>query len=341
MDQKQHLENNDKKNGTCKKKYSKLKNIGSILKSGAIIFITCLSSNAMLRYYGKAKNNDYLSENKIFEVGKVDNTLDFYGGDERYIERTLNMFTECDNTMYNHFNTGDNSCIKVGISNQFSQQEKDQINIFYNYLNDVFKVINPSYNFVVGDFSKAKSAIYICKESLPALIGAQCFVEKDFFVNSCIEKANIHINQNLTLSNQAFKIYLAHEMMHVLLGSDDINYKQSRTVSVYNYDDCAYMINQIENALEEEQSGVFTVYPTMTKEEKDTFVTYTPVDIATLVAVYGQNDSLENKKKYVELIKQTLDNCSKVYGDYQPYFDKSFNFKDLTSEFFDDKTFSE
>lgn len=335
-----HNLNPNNKNKTSKpKKYKKRKKLDTALKIGAISMLACLSSNAVLRFYGTSKNNDYLADNQIFEVDKVEHSIDFYGGDERYIKRTLNNFTLRKNIMYNHFNTDDNSCIKVGLSDQFSPQEKQQIQIFYDYLNSVFKVINPSYNFVVGDFSKKQSSIFVCKESLPQKIGAQCKCQKDTVINSRIEKATISINQNIKISNQAFKIYLAHEMMHALLGSPDIDFKQSNTFSVYNYDDCTFMIDQLENAVEKQPNGWHIVYPIMNEQEKNTFVSYTPVDIAALIAVYGKGGT-DNQKKYIELMKQTLDTCGNVYGKNQPFFENTFDFGELTDKYLENDDYS-
>lgn len=332
-------EKDQKHTSISPKKYKKRKKLGAILKTGAITMLACLSSNAILRSYGTSKNNDYLSDNQIFEVGKIDNSIDFFGGDERYIARTLNAFTHRENIMYNHFNTQDNSNIKVGISDQFTHQEKEQIQIYYDYLNSIFKVINPSYNFVVGDFSQSKSSIYLCKENLPKNTGAQCTWKNDWIINSRIEKATIRVNQNITISNQALKIYLAHEMMHALLGSKDIDYQQSNTFSVYNYDDCAFMIDQLENAVEKEPNSWHVKYPVMNEEEKNIFVSYTPVDVAALIAVYGKGGT-DNQKKYIELMKQTLDTCGKVYGDNQPFFEKSFDFGELADKYLDSEDFS-
>lgn len=322
------------------KKYKNKSNLAKGLKIGAVLILTCVSSGVGLRFYATKKNSDYLADNQIFETSKINRNIDFYGGDERYVLQTLNALSFQKSPTYSHFNTKDNLHIKVGVSNQFSKEEKEQIQIYYDYLNDLFKTINPLYHFEVCDYSD-KCSISILKESLPSNIGGQCRCKTDSVVTSRVKKVTISLNKNLKPTNQALKIYLAHEMMHTLLGSPDVDYTQSNTFSVYNYDDCAFMINQLENAVTKEPtSGWHVRYPVMTEQQKNTFISYTPVDVATLIAVYGKGGGTENQKKYVELLMQTLETCGKVYGDNQPFFEDSFDFGSLADKYLESDDFS-
>lgn len=325
------------------RKTQKKKSLNFGLKlGGATLLILSATAGSIfgLHKYAVNKEDNYTNDNyDMWGLDKVEEIMDFFDGDDRYISQYFSMLTMKNNQLYNHFNAKNNSCIKIHISNEFSAEEKKQIGIFYDYLNNLFAKINPDYHFVVGNYTKNDADIVIKRSSLNnTYVGANCVWEKDSIVTSQIKKATITFNSDVSVSNQSIKLYLAHEMMHALLGSSDVDYMKSETFSVYNYDDVSFMINQLEKAktkeeIESQTSGYFhTIYPIMTKEEKDSWIRYTPTDVTALIAIYGK-DFENNKEKYINILKETMDDCANVYGDKQPYFKDNFDFTELVDQY--------
>ncbi|MBO5885072.1 MAG: hypothetical protein J6Q51_04675, partial [Clostridia bacterium] len=77
--------------------------------------------------------------------------------------------------------------------------------------------------------------------------------------------------------------------------------------------------------------------PLMTLEEKNSFVSMLPTDVSTLVALYGDSSTSENRKAYIDLLKEVLATNKKIFDiDYsqfgslssrvteQPYYEDGF-----------------
>lgn len=306
-------------------------------------------------------------ENEIFEEDKVMEDVEYYGGDERYVRNKsdlLTVFTN-DKTKYmTHLDTGHNAEIKVGYDQATVTDEQIvQFNHTFNHLNYLFDTINPDYHFVTGRYSAKESDIYVDFKNLSyikvdegMIAGATTDWDFDFRNSSVIKGAKIHFNNQVELATPELRYFMAHEMMHVLYGSYDVNDMQSPTFSVYNYCDVSYIVGQISRAYEsidDYKNGVIKSIgghwkdllegwgtphlPVMTLEEKHSFVSLLPTDVSTLVAIYGDSSTIENKRAYLDLLNEVLATNKKIfdidrtkYGEIdnnpteQPYYDDDF-----------------
>lgn len=336
-------------------KYQKLKKLNGVKKAIASVFASAILASGIL-VAANLKNKvderndkivEYIDNNTLFAASKVDKYLDFFGADQRYVLLAgRNLDPE---GIYSHFTTEDNSHIKIHISDDFNQTEREHIQIYFDYLNSVFDVINPDYHFVVGDYSKKESQIQLTKATMPKVetgtVGAQTIWHQDEDLYFLSGSSEIQFNNNYDFTNnvQLFKLILAHEMMHVLFQSWDINEEESETFSVYNWGDCDYMASIIKNALPKiPLSYAGPNYTVLNEEEKNSFITYTPVDIATLCALYGEDG---READYIKYIKYTLDVNIRIYDFFsyqlnfkykydQPYFEEDFDFDALAAEYF-------
>ena len=190
---------------------------------------------------------NYTNENQLFDQEKIDEDLEFYGGDERYIASSKDLLNR-DTSLYNHFNIEANRPVKIGFSSDITENEREQFTHTINYIDSVFKVINPEYSFEIVNEPSYKCDIYIDKKPLEKHIGAYVNLKKDIFNKNQVVGGNIHFNSTLESSNTQLRFFLAHEFMHIFFGSGDIDFTQSRTFSLYNYDDIGYINYIVENA---------------------------------------------------------------------------------------------
>ena len=64
--------------------------------------------------------------------------------------------------------------------------------------------------------------------------------------------------------------------------------------------------------------------------DMDSFVNLFPVDVATLVALYGDSSTQENVDKYLDLIRDNWKYCERIYGK-QYYFEDGFTLPESSS----------
>lgn len=324
------------------KKYRVKKNISNFFKTTFLLVAASLPTVGFMSY-GKNKSLKYEQNNFIFENNKVNADIDYFGGDSRYVSNIYNFFYFGQNNLYNHFNLGENRPIKVGFSEKITNEQKEQFDYCFNYLNQIFEIINPKYSFELKDCNQEKECdIFVDFQNIEQRnglnIGAHVNWKKNYFTNSCISSAKITFNSSLKLSNTQLRFYMLHEMMHILLGSSDINEKESETFSIYNYGDVAFIISQIENAYSSKAeiptNGLIIHRPILTKEEKNSYVFLTPVDLATLIALYGDSSKAENKIKYIELLNKTESELTTLFGNQPFYNPKDMpQFKSESNEF--------
>lgn len=268
---------------------------------------------------------DYINANPTFAIEKVDEQLEYWGGDSRYVEQSYNKFLFKDNTIYDHFNVGERPA-RVAYSDVMTEQERENYNHVFEYLNSVFEVVNPKYKFEIVE-GKGNCDIYIDKDSVSEDIGAYVKPKQDSLHTSQVESANIFMNTNIEASDTYRRYMLLHEMMHVLFGSPDVNIYQSKTFSVYNSPDVAFMARKVEEAkvVEEIEEGKYTGdCAFQTTDEKNGFVQFLPTDLSTLIALYGDMTNPENVENYKVLLQDHLQQSYKIYGDFQPYYEKGF-----------------
>lgn len=272
--------------------------------------------------------DNYNNSNYTYDVDNVDKYIDYYGGDSRYLNNSFNPHILGKNELYTHFSPKHDGPIKVVVSDKFDANYVKQIQLSFDHINQIFKTINPAYHFeVTTGNAEQESDIYIrYSTKLPENVGGRIMErKKDGNNTSRIVSSEIAINQNIEISD-AYKRYIVlHEMLHVLLGNYDINEQESETFSVFNYGDIGFMQRHINGARvegEKYEGGWYTA--TLTQEQKDNFVSYTPVDVSTLISVYGDSTTKENRAKYIELLNQVYDNNVEVFGKYQPYYEAGF-----------------
>lgn len=281
--------------------------------------------------YGNETVEQYNNANQVYNIDKVKEDLKFYGGDSRYVDKNLTLFGLKKTELNTHFNIGEERAIKVGYSSNISEEYKQQFQHTFDYVNSIFKVINPNIRFEIVSDSQKNCDVWIQGKPLKKDAGMSIQIETDRINASQITGATINVNSNLELSTPQQRFYLIHELLHLLTGSADVNYYQSPTFSVYNYNDMGFIVSQVETAWESEEekkeatNGHFaTLRPVLTAEEKNSWVTYLPTDIGTLIALYGDSSIPSNKEAYITLLNETLKDCSEKFGKYQPYFVDDF-----------------
>ena len=291
----------------------------------------------------------------VFEEQKVMNDIEYYGGDERYVENEdsfQDLFVKNDVELMNHFNTGKEGPIKVGYATNVSDEQAVQFDYTFKHLNDVFAVINPNYKFETGRFYESESDIFVefepmgrntGSDGMYTTVGAYVDWKFDKDIDEVVRGATIRFNSSLDLAEPQLRYYMLHEMMHVLYGSKDVDWNKSPTFSVYNYCDVDFIIRQISNAYESKEdyennvikslggnwSTLFDIHdkdgnaigrvflPVMTREEKLSFVSLLPTDASTLVALYGDSSKEENRQAYLKLLHNILDTNKEVFDiDY-------------------------
>ena len=281
--------------------------------------------------YGSGPVTEYNQQNQIYSIDKVKEDLEFYGGDSRYVDSKNSLYGLKKAELYSHLNISENRAIKIGYASTITKDEKVQFQHVFDYINSIFKVIDPDIKFEVVDQSQENCDIWIKKDVLGKNTGMNIVTERDLLTGSKLTGAVINVNSTIEMSTPQQRFYMLHEFMHLLTGSNDIDYTTSPTFSVYNYNDMGFIVDQIENAWESEEekkeatNGKFaTVRPIMSEEEQNSWVSYLPTDVGTLIALYGDSSIPENKAAYIDLLNQTLEECSNVFGPRQPFFEDDF-----------------
>ena len=299
------------------------------MKKGTKIAGVLLLSLGMFAGHRVGNNyaEEYVNNNQMFIEEKVDADLAYYGGDTRYVDQKFNMFL-FDDPLYKHFNPDKiNGEIVVGFKDNISDEYMEEIEDVLEYYNGLFEVINPEYHFV----AKRASSLDNCNilvESKPleridesAVVGAMVKQNFDFVNNSRMESANVYINENFNFDGLTLRFAFAHEMMHILYASPDVNGYESPTTSIYNTPDVNMILSDFKNP-----------YAVIHKDhlDMDSFVNLFPVDVATLVALYGDSSTQENVDKYLDLIRDNWKYCERIYGK-QYYFEDGFTLPESSS----------
>ena len=292
-------------------------------RAGALI----LSAGLLFGGYNAGRNQAqaYVDNNQMFTEEKVDADLAYYGGDTRYVNDRYNMFL-FDSPIYAHFAPEKiNGEIVVGFKDNISDEYMEEIEDVLEYYNSLFDVINPDYHFVAKRESDLDSC-NILVESKPlqridqnSIVGAMVEQNFDFVNNSKMKSANVYINSNYDFDGLTLRFAFAHEMMHILYGSKDVNGYESPTVSVYNSPDVNLIVSDFKSP-----------YSALNKDhlDMDSFVNLFPVDVATLIAIYGDSSKPENVNNYLKLMHENLDYCKNIYGR-QYYFEDGFTLPEI------------
>ena len=77
--------------------------------------------------------------------------------------------------------------------------------------------------------------------------------------------------------------------MHILYGSDDIDFTQSKTASLYNYDDVSIITRMVH-------------YDKKDIVDNNSYITLMPTDVSTLIAIYGDKYDQQKRCEYIKLL---------------------------------------
>ena len=86
----------------------------------------------------------YSSNNSIFKADKVYEDLAYYGGGKDYVKQPYSA-TRIKNDLVCHLDTGHNDNIIVGFSDNVTEEQITQYNLFIDYLNN-FMIFRPLYH---------------------------------------------------------------------------------------------------------------------------------------------------------------------------------------------------
>ena len=250
------------------------------------------------------------------ESNKVNTALDFYGGIDRYL---------CDAFFgtYIKFCPFDTKNIKVGIDEKVPEGTKKQVVYCLDYINDMFSVINPNYRFNAIDANTVKSCdIYVGYEDLvkkyddsyrQTMAVTVNRKPRDIFNYVDYSKAEILFNHGWTDGSCYDRMTFLHEMMHVMLLNEDLTSNENEA---YNHKTVPYSllsykhVNEVMFYLD----GCYD-YTDITENDKNTFVSYTPFDLAAFASRYGNIDSEENRIACVKLIVDSYKKYEKLFGE--------------------------
>lgn len=290
----------------------------SAMTTLTLLEIATLLTTGIISY---STANSYVNTHSSLDIDNVINNITIYGGDLRYIDQNFNIFLLKKNPIVSHLAEKQDPYI-IGYSSNLSENDKKQFNYVVEYYNELFKIINPKYKFITKVCDESDCDIFVKYDILEPTVNASIIKERDLINSSAIVSALIKFNSRMEMDNATKRLCFAHEIMHILYGSKDVDYTESKTFSIYNYNDVGYMINMIEQSKEPPYASLVDTPHYMSKEKKESFITLTPTDVGTLIAIYGDSSNPTKKCEYLKLLEKTLLECSKVFGDYQPYFEK-------------------
>lgn len=304
-------------NETKSKKPSKLK----IAKKHTIRTLATLATGfgILFAHHGvEYKINKAQSE-------KINLALDFYGGADRY----LNDYFWGTYIKFAPYNTKD---IKVGVDSSVPEKTKKEIVYCVDYINDMFAVINPNYHFKVIDANTIKNCnIYVSFDNLAERFDSSFAIARAVTTNvelrnifNCIDyaKAEIVFNSKMNKESCYDRMTFLHEMMHALLLTDDLQYGWAEKYTQYsvpfslmsysNYEQITVTLDRY-NKYEDEN---------LNKQVKDTFVGYTPFDLAAFASRYGDIENEQNRIDCTNLIIDAYQKYKEVFGE-KKYFLKT------------------
>lgn len=294
------------------KKFKKIKIIGSALLLG----ITAISST----YFTTSLTQELGSK---METQEVNEALEYYGGVNQYLKQGGLLGT------YTKFETENTNNIRVGLDNSVNDINESQISLCINYLNEIFNVINPNYHFNIVRVENEKDCdilIQIGDNFEKGIVGyATDRKNYNIFEHFKNNFSRIVLNKAINDKYEYTRIVLLHELMHVILLSDDLTYNEAEEYnhssvpfSVLSYTYYYKMMNI--GYCPEDYNEDLVVDDNLKNYLQNEFVSYTPFDIAAFAARYGDFTNEENKKNCTKLIVDTYKNCKKIFGDNFNYF---------------------
>ena len=278
------------------------------------------------RIVGNYNIEKYNQSHEIFASQKVLNDIDYYGGDTDLLQKNFNIVNLQRNKLYNHLESKNAKNIVVGYSSNFTKQQIQDFDYVFDYLNNVFDIVNPDYHFVTGVLGKDVDScdIKIRSKKLSNLIAAETLVLYSQPNNMSANKPVITFNNNVSTNDSLIRYLLLHEMMHILFGSSDMEQLEDDTYSLYNYQNLLDIASYTHSLETKESAPSWYEGPFVTEEVKNSFVTFMPKDLSTLIALYGDSSKEENRIKYIKLLNETYDKCNYLFGELK-YYENNFN----------------
>lgn len=282
----------------------------------------------------------YSSDNEIFKADKVYDDLKFYGGGEDYVKQPYSA-TRIKNDLVCHLDTGHNDKIIVGYCDNVTDEQIVQYNLFVDYLNKTFEIINPNYKFITQRASKDECDIFIEACSFTENFedyDYRAFVEYDVdkFNKSIIKGGTIHMNNDHVIEEVDSRFVLAHEFYHVLTGCDDLcggDLLQSTKypMSIFAYAPQGHIMSAIKNSYDPNDSSFHSPFSLpMSSEIKEEWVSYMPFDLSALISIYGDSTIEENRESYLELLNSKLSQCSTLFTNENPFYYDGYSLPQVT-----------
>ena len=272
----------------------------------------------------------YSSNNRNFNYNTVMANLEYYGGADFLINRNYEQAILQQSTMVNHLKATKDGVVKIGLDQSIPQKIVEAFKESTDYLNKIFSVINPKYSFKVGNYKESNCDIWVRQTNEDAKYTAQTHFSYQRAFSFCQRDISIdYANNSYSYEKSVHKLCILHEFLHILLGCNDIFDQETDYISLFSYTD----VDTIGNFFEISQYYARKNNDAETFEKYDNFTSYMPVDLATLISVYGDSSKKENIKKYEELLKECMTNCRDVLGfrDYYKYTNSVQWLKELDS----------
>lgn len=262
----------------------------------------------------------------MIQSNQINIALNYYGANSNYLGKSFMSVG------YRKFCPKDTKHIKVGYSSNITDEQLQQFNYYYDYLNSVFEIINPNYHFETGKSDKLNDCdIYVefTPFSKMGKIGDKivAFVDyKEAILDyNKIKKDIIYFDSEKDFSKAELRFYMAHEMLHALTGNEDIGLGTDLPMTVFGYKSLNEIIYNVEN---------YRNYKSYeeNKEIQDEFITYMPYDLSALISLYGNIKDEQNRNNCISLLKDTLKTCQEVLYDEGKYFEDEYILPDTNIE---------
>ena len=284
-----------------KYKYKRLHPVRTVTKVLIAILLTLYTS-----FIGLNTVKPYV------ESISISSNMNYYGASKYYVGKSLF------NLGYVKFTPKNKGNVRVVVTDKIDDRYYEQFKIYYDYLNSIFEVINPKYHFelsrgdsnydiLIDSASFSQDSRFSNESSSTAAINKNTMSHLEL---SNVSKSYICFNSDMDLPNARVRYFLAHEMMHALLGSLDVGLGKDLPATVFGYSSATrltyYLSNYNELDNDEENQKI-----------RDEFMAYFPYDLSAIISVYAKKG---NREECTKLLNETLEQCKKVFGDDLKYF---------------------
>lgn len=195
--------------------------------------------------------------------------------------------------------------ITVAFADNLTEEDKIQTQYVIDYYNELFKTINPNYQFKVVD-RKGAQIVIERSDALSSFIAMETTNTWILLDNEHLNHSVVKINNDLKLESAMFREYMAHEFLHITLCCEDIGTQNKGSLSILSYYDVDRLIKYMDNRTE--KMGY-----------DDNLVLLTPTDVSALICLYGSHDTREEIIDNYDLLIKTQKECEEVIGEETYY----------------------